>query len=146
RGDHAIGTTRRGIGTCYRDKAGRAHAIRMGDLYRNGTFSTRLKEIVEQKNTMLRVLAPAFEPLDAAKIADEYLGYACRLQTHVTDTTAWLHKALAGGKRLLFEGAQGSLLDLDHGTFPYVTSSSSSGCGIHSGSGVPERNIATMIG
>jgi len=146
RGDNAIGTTRRGIGTCYRDKAGRTHAIRMGDLYHTATFSNRLADIVAQKNALLRVLAPAFQPLDAKKIADEYLGYAQRLKVHVTDTTSFLHKALAGGKRLLFEGAQGSLLDLDHGTFPFVTSSSSSGCGIHSGSGVPERNISRMIG
>jgi len=146
RGDNAIGTTRRGIGTCYRDKAGRTHAIRMGDLYHTGTFAARLKDIVQQKNAMLRVLAPDLQPLDAAKIADEYLAYARALQVHVTDTTAYLHKALAAGKRLLFEGAQGSLLDLDHGTFPFVTSSSSSGCGIHSGSGVPERNISRMIG
>jgi adenylosuccinate synthase len=101
---------------------------------------------VAQKNTLLGVLAPGFQPLDAGKIADEYLAYARALKVHVTDTTSFLHKALAAGKRLLFEGAQGSLLDLDHGTFPYVTSSSSSGCGIHSGSGVPERNIARMIG
>ena len=146
RGDNAIGTTRRGIGTCYRDKAGRAHAIRMGDLYHTATFAARLADIVQQKNAMLRALAPDLQPLDAAKIADEYLGYARALEGHVTDTTAFLHKALAAGKRLLFEGAQGSLLDLDHGTFPFVTSSSSSGCGIHSGSGVPERNIARMIG
>jgi adenylosuccinate synthase len=146
RGDNAIGTTRRGIGTCYRDKAGRTHAIRMGDLYHTGTFAARLSDIVQQKNAMLRALAPDLQPLDAAKIADEYLGYAHALQVHVTDTTAFLHKALAAGKRLLFEGAQGSLLDLDHGTFPFVTSSSSSGCGIHSGSGVPERNISRMIG
>lgn len=146
RGDNAIGTTRRGIGTCYRDKAGRTHAIRVGDLYHSETFTTRLHDIVAQKNTLLRVLSPVFQPLDARKIADEYLGYARRLEVHVADTTSFLHKALAGGKRLLFEGAQGSLLDLDHGTFPFVTSSSSSGCGIHSGSGVPERNISRMIG
>jgi adenylosuccinate synthase len=146
RGDNAIGTTRRGIGTCYRDKAGRSHAIRMGDLYHTATFAARLKDIVQQKNAMLRALAPDWQPLDAAKIADEYLAYALALEVHVTDTTAFLHKALAAGKRLLFEGAQGSLLDLDHGTFPFVTSSSSSGCGIHSGSGVPERNISRMIG
>jgi len=146
RGDNAIGTTRRGIGTCYRDKAGRTHAIRMGDLYHTDSFGARLRDIVAQKNTLLRVLSPAFQPLDAGKIADEYLGYARQLETHVADTTSFLHKALTGGKRLLFEGAQGSLLDLDHGTFPYVTSSSSSGCGIHSGSGVPERNISRWIG
>jgi adenylosuccinate synthase len=146
RGDNAIGTTRRGIGTCYRDKAGRTHAIRVGDLYHTDTFAARMNDIVAQKNRLLGALAPGFEPLDAGKITAEYLGYADALKGHVTDTTSYLHKALAAGKRLLFEGAQGSLLDLDHGTFPYVTSSSSSGCGIHSGSGVPERNIARMIG
>jgi adenylosuccinate synthase len=151
RGENAIGTTRRGIGTCYRDKAGRSHAIRVGDLYHVDSFKARLKEIVAQKNTLLTAFSPAscepgFEPLDASRIESEYLGYARKLEPHVTDTTSFLHEALAAGKRLLFEGAQGSLLDLDHGTFPFVTSSSSSGCGIHSGSGVPERNISRMIG
>lgn len=142
----AIGTTMRGIGTCYRDKAGRAHAVRVGDLYQADQFRSRLAEIVAQKNTILKALAPAYEPLDARQIADEYLGYAEKLRPHVTDTTTFLHQAMAQHKKLLFEGAQGSLLDLDHGTFPFVTSSSSSGCGIHSGSGVPERAINRMIG
>ncbi|MBS0262820.1 MAG: adenylosuccinate synthase [Planctomycetes bacterium] len=146
RGVNAIGTTRRGIGTCYRDKASRSHAIRIGDLYFPDQFRARLDEIVTQKNTILKALSPAFQPLDAGQIAEEYLGYAEQLREHVTDTTAFLHKVIAEKKRLLFEGAQGSLLDLDHGTFPYVTSSSSSGCGIHSGSGVPERHISKMIG
>jgi adenylosuccinate synthase len=146
RGVNAIGTTRRGIGTCYRDKAGRSHAIRMGDLYHTETFRSRLAEILDQKNTLLKALSPAYQSLDASQVAQEYLDYARVLKIHVTDTTSFLHKALAAGKRLLFEGAQGSLLDLDHGTFPYVTSSSSSGCGIHSGSGVPERHISRMIG
>jgi adenylosuccinate synthase len=142
----AIGTTMRGIGPCYRDKAGRTHAIRVGDLYYPDVFRARLTDIVAQKNTLLRAVSPAFQPLDAGPIAEEYLEYAKQLEPHVTDTTAFLHKALAQGKKLLFEGAQGSLLDIDHGTFPFVTSSSSSGCGIHSGSGVPERNISRMIG
>ncbi len=142
----AIGTTMRGIGTCYRDKAGRTHAMRMGDLYHVDSFRQRLAEIVIQKNQLLTALLPDFQQLDAAKIAEEYLGYAARLAPHVTDTTSYLHTALAQGKRLLFEGAQGSLLDIDHGSFPYVTSSNSSGCGIHNGSGVPERNISRMIG
>jgi adenylosuccinate synthase len=143
---NAIGTTMRGIGTCYRDKAGRTHAFRVGDLFHPDSFRARLAEVVAQKNVILQALSPAFQPLDAALIANEYLGYARQLEPHVTDTTAFLHGALAQGKKLLFEGAQGSLLDLDHGTFPFVTSSSSSGCGIHSGSGVPERNISRMIG
>lgn len=142
----AIGTTMRGIGTCYRDKYGRSHAIRMGDLCYSETFRPRLASIVAQKNTILGAQSTAFQPLDANAIADEYLGYANDLKPHVVDTTSYLHKALAGGKRLLFEGAQGSLLDIDHGTFPYVTSSNSSGCGIHNGSGVPERSISKIIG
>ena len=146
RGNGAIGTTMRGIGTCYRDKAGRAHAIRVGDLCRPTLFRERLTETVAQKNVLLKALDPEHRPLDVEAIYSEYTGYAERLQPHVTDTTAYLHRALKDKKRLLFEGAQGSLLDLDHGTFPFVTSSSSSGCGVHSGSGVPERVISRMIG
>ena len=146
RKEDAIGTTMRGIGTCYRDKAGRTHAIRMGDLCRSDVFRRRLTDIVAQKNTILQALDPDLEPFDADAIFREYSEYAERLKPYVTDTTSYLHKALAAGKRLLFEGAQGSLLDIDHGTFPYVTSSNSSGCGVHNGSGVPERAIDRMIG
>jgi adenylosuccinate synthase len=141
-----IGTTMRGIGTCYREKAGRTHAIRIGDLLNPEQFRKRLGEIVEFKNRMLKALDPNFQPFDAEAIFTEYQGYTERLRPYICDTTAFLHHALAAKKRLLFEGAQGSLLDLDHGTFPFVTSSSSSGCGIHSGSGVPERVISRMIG
>ncbi len=146
RGDSKIGTTGRGIGMCYRDKAGRGHAIRVGDLYHRDTFAGRLKDIVAFKNTILAALDPAFQPLDAQTILDEYIGLADRLKSNVIDTTAYLHKALKEGRNILFEGAQGSLLDLDHGTFPYVTSSNSSGAGIHNGSGVPARSIDRMIG
>jgi adenylosuccinate synthase len=83
---------------------------------------------------------------DVDEIYNEYETYADQLRPHVIDTTTFLHKALKSGKSMLFEGAQGSLLDIDHGTFPYVTSSNSSGCGIHPGSGVPERAIEKMIG
>lgn len=142
----AIGTTMRGIGTCYRDKAGRTHAIRIGDLYRTDTLRTRIGEIADFKNLILKAMDPDVEPLDANAIYEEYSGYAKRLEPLVADTTAYLHRAVDEGKRILFEGAQGSLLDLDHGTFPFVTSSSSSGCGVHSGSGVSERVIGRMIG
>ncbi|MFM9960086.1 MAG: adenylosuccinate synthase [Planctomycetaceae bacterium] len=141
-----IGTTMRGIGTCYREKAGRTHAIRIGDLLYPDLLRSRLTEIVEFKNRMLAALDPDFKPFDADAICTEYLTYTERLKPYICDTTAFLHHALENNKRLLFEGAQGSLLDLDHGTFPYVTSSSSSGCGIHSGSGIPERTISRMIG
>lgn len=146
RGANAIGTTMRGIGTCYRDKIGRTHAIRMGDLIRPQLFRQRLEEIVPQKNLILKALAPDTPPLDVGTIYDEYSRYAEILAPRITDTTAYLHNALREKRSLLFEGAQGSLLDIDHGTFPYVTSSNSSGCGIHAGSGVPERAIDRMIG
>jgi adenylosuccinate synthase len=146
RGDHAIGTTGRGIGTCYRDKAGRTHAIRVGDLYHPETFRTKLAETVAFKNLTLKALDSSLEPHNADAIYSTYLEYAEKLKSHVVDTTAWLHKALKQKKNILFEGAQGSLLDVDHGTFPYVTSSNSSAAGIHSGSGVPQRAINRMIG
>jgi adenylosuccinate synthase len=141
-----IGTTMRGIGPCYCDKAGRTHAVRMGDLKRPDSFRPRLAEIVAYKNVFLRAFDPDLVPLDVDKIYEEYMGYAERLRPFITDTTAYLHQALREGKRLLFEGAQGSLLDVDHGTFPFVTSSNSSGCGVHNGSGVSERVITKMIG
>jgi adenylosuccinate synthase len=141
-----IGTTMRGIGPCYCDKAGRTHAVRMGDLKRPDSFRPRLAEIVAYKNVFLRAFDPDLVPLNVDKIYEEYMGYAERLRPFITDTTAYLHRALREGKRLLFEGAQGSLLDVDHGTFPFVTSSNSSGCGVHNGSGVSERAITKMIG
>ena len=97
---------------------------------------------------MLAVLYPAndFKPLDAAAIVREYSAYAERLRPYVGDTTELLLAAAEAGKRLLFEGAQGALLDVDHGTFPFVTSSNSSGVGISSGSGVPARFINHIIG
>jgi len=143
--DEAIGTTMRGIGTCYREKYGRSHAIRIGDLYRD-SFSDKLAAIVEFKNRVIAALDPDFPPFDAKAIEAEYLGYAAKMKPFVTDTTAFLHRSIREGKKLLFEGAQGSLLDIDHGTFPYVTSSNSSGCGIHNGSGVPEKHINKLIG
>ena len=143
--DH-LGTTRRGIGPCYRDKVGRVHGVRMGDLYHPSKFRERLDRIVAYKNRLLTAMLPDFEPLDANAIADEYLEYAERLRPYVRDTTNWLHEAIASGSRLLFEGAQGSLLDIDHGSYPYVTSSNSSAAGIAAGSGVPTRPIDRWIG
>lgn len=144
----SIGTTLRGIGPCYRDKVGRSHAIRLGDLY-SDDFKERIEAIVDVKRRILAGLsggAAGDFGLDPAAIYDEYKGYAARLEKHVTDTTAYLLNAVDDGKRLLFEGAQGALLDIDHGTFPFVTSSNSSGVGVASGSGVPARSIDRMIG
>lgn len=146
RGDQAIGTTGRGIGTCYRDKALRSHAIRVGDLYHPESFRSKLTDIVREKNLMMAALDPESTPLDASVIFEEYSRHAERIRPLVCDTTAWLHKQVKAGTNILFEGAQGSLLDVDHGTFPYVTSSNSSAAGIHSGSGIPQRCIDRMIG
>ena len=143
--DH-LGTTRRGIGPCYRDKVGRVHGVRVADLYHPGPFRERLNRIVDFKNRLLGALLPDFVPFDPKAIAEEYLGYADRLAPFVRDTTTWLHKALDRNSRLLFEGAQGSLLDIDHGSYPYVTSSNSSASGIAAGSGVPTRHIDRWIG
>lgn len=143
--DH-LGTTRRGIGPCYRDKVGRVHGVRVADLYHPAQFREHLGRIVAYKNRLLGAMLPDFHPFDAEAVAGEYLGLAERLRPFVCDTTTWLHNALRNGKRLLFEGAQGSLLDVDHGSYPYVTSSNSSAAGIAAGSGVPTRHIDRWIG
>lgn len=143
--DH-LGTTRRGIGPCYRDKVGRVHGVRVGDLYHPDRFREHLRRIVSFKNRLLSAMLPDFEPLDPLAVAEEYLGLGERLRPFVRDTTTWLHEALGEGKRLLFEGAQGSLLDVDHGSYPYVTSSNSSAAGIAAGTGVPTRHIDRWIG
>jgi len=145
-GGGAIGTTGRGIGPCYRDKVGRALAIRLGDLYRPD-FRAKVDHVVAFKNRLFASWpAGTTAPLDAAAIHAQYAAYAERLRPHVADTTAFLLDAAEQGRRMLFEGAQGALLDIDHGTFPYVTSSNSSGVGVSSGSGVPGRWMDRVIG
>ncbi len=141
----SIGTTLRGIGPCYRDKVGRSYAVRLGDLYRD-TFQQHVERIVEAKKEVLVMQNGHAVSLDARKIFEEFRIYADRLQPYVADTTAYLLDAVEAGKRLLFEGAQGALLDVDHGTYPFVTSSNSSGVGVSAGSGVPGRWIHKVIG
>jgi adenylosuccinate synthase len=143
----AIGTTMRGIGPCYRDKVGRTNAIRLGDLYRPN-LADRVRHIAAEKSLWFQTMAPTGQAptLDAEAILKEYQGHAQRLKPYVADTTAYLLDALEADRRVLFEGAQGALLDVDHGTFPYVTSSNSSGAGISSGSGVPGRYLNRVIG
>lgn len=141
----ALGTTQRGIGPCYRDKVGRSFAVRLGDLYRDG-FADQVAHIVETKKRVLASLSGESIDLDAKQIAADYAEYAERLRPCVTDTTAFLLDAVEAEKRILFEGAQGALLDVDHGTFPFVTSSNSSGVGVASGSGVPGRHVDKVIG
>ncbi|REJ68820.1 MAG: adenylosuccinate synthase [Planctomycetota bacterium] len=140
-----IGTTQRGIGPCYRDKVGRAHAVRLGDFYRD-SLAGRIERIVAAKNESLAALRPGIEPLDAAAIAREYAEYAAELERHVVDTTSFLLDCVDRDRPVLFEGAQGSLLDVDHGTYPFVTSSNSSGIGVAAGAGVPPRFVQRAIG
>lgn len=142
-----IGTTQRGIGPCYRDKVGRSYAIRLGDLYRP-TFRERVQYITEVKNKAIAAMYKGgeFEPLDPNAIYEQYRQYAERLKPYVCDTTEYLLSAAEDGRRILFEGAQGSLLDVDHGTYPFVTSSNSSGVGVCNGSGVPAKYVNHVIG
>jgi adenylosuccinate synthase len=142
----AIGTTGRGIGPCYSDKAGRQCAVRVGELLHPRHFRDRLGPIVERKNRLLRALSPEARPFDADAICRDYLQCMEQIRPHVADTTRLLQDALRQGKGILFEAAQGSLLDVDHGTFPYVTSSNSSTAGVWSGSGVPARKLDRVVG
>jgi adenylosuccinate synthase len=142
----AIGTTGRGIGPCYQDKVGRVCGVRVGELLYPGHLRERLGMIVPRKNRILQALSPEARTFEASAIADEYLGYAEQMRPYITDTTRLLHQALRENNRVLFEAAQGSLLDVDHGTYPYVTSSNSSTAGVWSGSGVPARKLARVVG
>jgi adenylosuccinate synthase len=145
-GDGAIGTTGRGIGPCYQDKLGRACGVRVGELLYPEHLRQRLRSIVERKNRILRGLSPAAKQFDADALCDEYLAATEQMKPHVTDTVALLHEGLRQGKRILFEAAQGSLLDVDHGTYPFVTSSNSSTAGVWSGSGVPAKHLSRVVG
>ncbi|HXD87607.1 MAG TPA: adenylosuccinate synthase [Urbifossiella sp.] len=145
-----IGTTGRGIGPCYQDKVGRRFGVRVGELLHPTRLKDRLDAIVPFKNRLLTAFANghpnAFQPLDAGLIAADYLGHADRIRPFVRDTARLLQEAFRSGKRVLFEAAQGSLLDVDHGTYPFVTSSSSLPSGIWGGSGVPSKHIQRIIG
>lgn len=145
-GEDNIGTTLRGIGPCYADKVGRSFAIRLGDLLQP-TFPDRVRKIVEVKTKVLSAASGgAAESLDAEAIIKQYSEYAERLRPMIDDTTRILLDAVDEDREILFEGAQGSLLDIDHGTFPFVTSSNASGTGISTGSGVPGNWIGKIIG
>jgi adenylosuccinate synthase len=143
-GDKKIGTTGRGIGPCYEDKIGR-RGIRLMDLLNEEAFTRKLKEFLVEKNFLLENLLGE-KPCIFEEILDEYRGYAEILKKYVADTSLVLDKDLKAGKKVLFEGAQGTLLDVDHGTYPYVTSSSTCAGGACTGSGVSPRNIHEIIG
>jgi len=139
----AIGTTSRGIGPCYEDKAGR-RGLRMADLLDDRNFSAQLKTLAAEKGTV----ASAFginEGLDLARMLADYQAFAERMRPMVCDTARLLNDAIRAGKKVMFEGAQGTLLDLDHGTYPFVTSSSASAGGASTGTGVPPTRIDAVV-
>jgi adenylosuccinate synthase len=144
-GKNKIGTTIRGIGPCYADKVGRSYAVRMGDFRDMGALTSKIERIVDYKNKLFGALYKA-DPMSADQLIDKCKIYAQKLNPFVIDTTEYLHRAIDAGKSILFEGAQGTLLDLDHGTFPFVTSSNSSLLGMPSGCGVSAKLVDQSIG
>jgi adenylosuccinate synthase len=143
-GDKKIGTTGRGIGPCYEDKIGR-RGIRLMDLLNKEVFARKLKDFLVEKNFLLeKMLGEA--PCDYNAILDEYSAYAQVLGKYAADTSLIISKDLQNGKKILFEGAQGTLLDVDYGTYPYVTSSSTCVGGVCTGSGIGPREINEIIG
>ncbi|HUU84002.1 MAG TPA: adenylosuccinate synthase [Phycisphaerae bacterium] len=141
-----IGTTARGIGPCYADKMRRNTAIRVCDLLDTRALADRVARIVELKRKTFQALYAQDGDLNAEAVTARLTDCADRLRPFVCDTTAYLHHAIASGRRLLFEGANGMLLDVDHGTFPYVTSSSTGPWGISAGAGVPPQTVQHYVG
>ncbi len=144
RGSKAIGTTGRGIGPCYEDKAAR-RGIRLGEMLDPAHFEARLAEVLEYHNFALEHYFEA-EPLDYRQLLDEALAQAERMRGLAGDVTTILHDLLAAGRPIMFEGAQGALLDIDHGTYPYVTSSTTTAGGAASGTGVGPRDLDYILG
>ena len=146
RGDNKIGTTKKGIGPCYMDKTERS-GIRICDLMDKDIFEKKLRPQVEAKNKIVRNIYGKSEDLfDFDTIYNEYLGYAEQIRNYVTDTSVVVYDAIKAGKKVLFEGAQGTLLDLDLGTYPYVTSSHPTSGGFAIGAGVGPNMIKDVVG
>ena len=143
-GKHALGTTRRGIGPAYADKATRI-GLRVQDLTDPKIFREKLDVALREKNLVLTKVYNRL-PLDAGAIAQDYLEKGRRLAPHIADTSGMLYRALREGKRVLLEGAQGTLLDLDHGTYPFVTSSNPVSGGALAGSGLGPGEVDAVIG
>ena len=139
-----IGTTKKGIGPCYGDKVSRT-GIRMADLYDKEYFRERLEGNIEEKNTIFKDLYD-FEGFSTNDIFDTYIGYADELKNYVCDTTQLLNVALKNDEKILFEGAQGTFLDVDYGTYPYVTSSNSTAGGACTGAGIGPSRIDRVLG
>jgi adenylosuccinate synthase len=141
-----IGTTRRGIGPAYSDKVRRSTALRMGDLLDHALLLRKLETICGLRMAELEALGANVTPLVPRELADRFAAAGERLRPHITDTVYLVHDEMMAGRTVLFEGANACLLDIDHGTFPYVTSSNCSTLGIPAGSGVPGREIGKVYG
>ncbi len=144
RGKKAIGTTGRGIGPAYEDKVSR-RGIRFGEMLDAEHFEERLREVMEYHNFALRHYYK-FDTVDYQQVLDQALAQAERLAPLAEDVTGTLHRMMAAGESIMFEGAQGALLDIDHGTYPYVTSSNTTAGGACSGTGVGPRQIDYVVG
>lgn len=143
KGNQKIGTTKRGIGPAYGDKAART-GLRIADLVDEAVFTKKLKARITENNAILESLGA--KPISFAKTKKAYLAAADILRPFVTNTVVALHKAMAKEKNILFEGAQGTFLDLDFGTYPFVTSSNTTAGGASTGSGVPPQRMDRVIG
>lgn len=144
KGKDKLGTTGRGIGPCYVDKMARS-GIRVGDLFYDDYFKEVLKKNIEEKN---RILVKVYEvdPLSFEEIYDQFQVFAEKIKPFVCNTVKLINEAIGQGKRILFEGAQGSLLDVDFGTYPFATSSNATVCGAPSGTGVSPKYINSVVG
>jgi len=140
----SIGTTSRGIGPCYEDKTAR-RGIRIADLLDRESFRAQYALLMEEKVTVAKALG-IYEELELDRTREEYERFAERIRPMVRDTALLLNQAIAAGKTMLFEGAQGTMLDIDHGTYPFVTSSNASAGGACTGTGVPPTRITGVIG
>ena len=140
-----IGTTKRGIGPCYADKMHRTTAVRVADLLQEERLKQKISQIVGQRNKVLKVLYDS-PPLDWRVIFEQYRDYGRRMEPFVKDVGHLLLEYARAGKRIVFEGAHAALLDIDHGTFPYVTSSNCSALGLYTGAGVPPQTVQNFIG
>ena len=138
-----IGTTKRGIGPAYGDKAART-GLRVSDLMQPTLFSKKLEAKMRENNAILRALGA--EPNDFREVNQQYLAAGAALMPFVANTVVYLHRALQSGREILFEGAQGTFLDIDHGTYPFVTSSNTTAGGACTGSGVPPHRMDCVVG
>ena len=140
-----LGTTKRGIGPAYADKMQRSTAVRVADLAHEDKLKERIATVVTERNKVLKVLYDA-PPVDWKQVFETYRDFGRRMQPFVDDVGHLLIEAARAGKRIVFEGAHAVLLDVDHGTYPYVTSSSCSALGLYSGSGVPPQTVRNFVG